>query len=71
MRFFLLSHLFKADTSWSIDIGLGNKSSNGEKRGKEILALINYYIGTNNIHYVDSVVEEKEKEEEEDDEDES
>lgn len=71
MRFFLLGRLFKTDTGWSVDISLGNKSLNGEERREEILALMNYYIRTNNIDYVNGVVEEKEEEEEKDKKDES
>lgn len=56
-----VGHLFKMDISRFIDMGLSNKFLNRDKGKKEILALMNYYIGTSNIHYVDSEVEEKDE----------
>ena len=61
MRYLLMGRLLKTDTGQSVDMGLGNKFLNREKGRKKILALMNYYIGTNNVYYVDGVVEEKKK----------
>ena len=69
MQFLLLSYLFRMDIGWSIDIGLNNKFLNRKKVIKEILALINCYIGTHNIHYVDGVVKKREKKRKDDKED--
>lgn len=56
MRYILLNHLFKTNTSQST-----NKFFYGQGGRKKILKVIDYFIESNNIAYIDGIKEKKEE----------
>lgn len=71
MRFIFLNCLFQTEISQSTNMSVSNKFFNREKSREEIQKVINYYIDTNNIAYVDSVEQKKEENDDQVNEDET
>lgn len=58
MCYILLNRLLKIDISEFTDISFSNKFLDRERKRNMIFRLINYYIDTNNIIYIDDIKKE-------------